>query len=211
MKKILEKLKLKKRTGKPSLSLKCCMPIVDKTILILGFRVSLLSLLSYIADWLVYGLVALIAAILYHSEPLFQEFSLKDRYIMYSYIPEIELITPVWSLIICAIVIPFLTSFLASVFSVWKWPRKLWDTHVFMLGLAGALAFQFIITTVLKNSVGKPRPDFLHRCKPHDYIPPFGTLANIAICSNKNLFILWDGYRSFPSGHATSTHLINSF
>lgn len=206
MKRLFEKLKIKKRRSKPGKGLKCCLPIVDKTILILGFRVSLLSLLSYLADWLIYGLIALIAAILYHSEPLLQEFSLKDRRIMYSYYPEIKLMVPVWALIICVLVIPLIISFLSSIFSIWKWPRKLWDAHIFALGLIGALAFQFFVTTIIKNATGKPRPDFLHRCKPYDYTPPLGTLANIAICSNKNLFILWDGYRSFPSGHSTSIH-----
>ncbi|VVT57646.1 uncharacterized protein SAPINGB_P005799 [Magnusiomyces paraingens] len=195
MKRLFEKLKIKKRRSKPGKGLKCCLPIVDKTILILGFRVSLLSLLSYLADWLIYGLIALIAAILYHSEPLLQEFSLKDRRIMYSYYPEIKLMVPVWALIICVLVIPLIISFLSSIFSIWKWPRKLWDAHIFALGLIGALAFQFFVTTIIKNATGKPRPDFLHRCKPYDYTPPLAAYTSVVyhFLYNAGRFRIFDG------------------
>lgn len=189
-------------------SRKLCVPMVDKLVYIFGYRISLLSLISYILDWLLYGIIALVATVIYNSEPLFQEFSLIDRRIMFTYYPEVILMSPIWALIIFSISVPIIMGIISSVASIWKWPRKLWDGHIFALGLIGALSMQFLITSILKNATGKPRPDFLHRCLPHPFTPPLGTLANIAICSNPDLFIVWEGYRSFPSGHATSIPLL---
>jgi membrane-associated phospholipid phosphatase len=60
----------------------------------------------------------------------------------------------------------------------------------------------------LKNAIGKPRPDLIDRCKP---LPgsadplPFG-LSNSSICTQTSDAILKDGFRSFPSGHSSSTY-----
>lgn len=124
---------------------------------------------------------------------------------MYAHYPEVAVISPIWVLILTSIVIPVVVVFLASILAIWQWPRKLWDFHIYCLGLCGLLAIQFLGVVILKNSTGKPRPDLLARCQPWSLsFPPPGTLANIVICTNTNLVMLWDGFRSFPSGHASS-------
>lgn len=58
-----------------------------------------------------------------------------------------------------------------------------------------------------KNAVGKPRPDFIDRCQPvrgsHDPVP-FG-LSNSTICTQTDQAIMKDGFRSFPSGHSSTS------
>lgn len=201
---------------------------IDTTFSFWGLEFSLLSFLSYIVDWILYlyfinclychflcsnnifRTIALISGALYNTEPLFQEFSLLDVRIMYAHYPEAIVISPIWMLILTSIIIPVVMGFLISVSAIWKWPRRLWDFHIYCLGLTGALAFQFMVVVLLKNSTGRPRPDMLARCQPWSLtFPPPGTLANIIICTNNNFVLLWDGFRSFPSGHASSKCLFS--
>lgn len=74
-----------------------------------------------------------------------------------------------------------------------------------------------LVTTVIKNSVGRPRPDLLDRCQPTfpskssslssgQVTGPDGLrngLVTDTICTAPlGSHILTDGFRSFPSGHA---------
>ena len=64
-----------------------------------------------------------------------------------------------------------------------------------------------MITAILKNATGKPRPDFIARCSPVDGSVdpvPFG-LSNDTICTQTDHGVLKDGYRSFPSGHSSAS------
>ncbi|KAL4722461.1 hypothetical protein ACLX1H_010337 [Fusarium chlamydosporum] len=58
------------------------------------------------------------------------------------------------------------------------------------------------ITDIIKNAVGRPRPDLLDRCQ-----PAVGTKANtlvtIDVCTREDGHILQEGWRSFPSGHSS--------
>lgn len=58
------------------------------------------------------------------------------------------------------------------------------------------------ITDVIKNAVGRPRPDLISRCKP---VPgtPKDELVTIAVCTETDHHTLHDGWRSFPSGHSS--------
>lgn len=86
--------------------------------------------------------------------------------------------------------------------------RSVWDLHNGLLGFVLAQALTLTITTIVKCTVGRPRPDLIDRCQP---VPgsanarPYGLVTD-HICSvgvdNK---ILRDGFRSFPSGHASTS------
>lgn len=74
--------------------------------------------------------------------------------------------------------------------------------HVTILGLFISLILSSFITDVIKNSVGRPRPDLIARCKPKKGTPKHG-LINIEVCSETDHHVLHDGWRSFPSGHSS--------
>jgi membrane-associated phospholipid phosphatase len=85
------------------------------------------------------------------------------------------------------------------------------------MGLALSLALAAIFTQGMKNLFGKPRPDMLARCNPDfsiakargigGYAREFNTewiLTDYTICQQTDMDLLDDGFKSFPSGHASS-------
>lgn len=58
------------------------------------------------------------------------------------------------------------------------------------------------ITDIIKNAVGRPRPDLLDRCQPAKDTEP-NVLVTIEICTAPDGHTLQDGWRSFPSGHSS--------
>jgi diacylglycerol diphosphate phosphatase / phosphatidate phosphatase len=74
--------------------------------------------------------------------------------------------------------------------------------HVTVLGLAIGLILTATLTDLIKNMVGRPRPDLLARCKPAPGTPEH-TLVTIDVCTEKEHHRLHDGWRSFPSGHSS--------
>lgn len=84
------------------------------------------------------------------------------------------------------------------------------------MGLALSLATAFMLTQGMKLLFGKPRPDLLSRCQPDvanvdryrtggfgEDISARWVLVTSEICQNTDMDILNDGFKSFPSGHAS--------
>lgn len=76
------------------------------------------------------------------------------------------------------------------------------QVHVTILGFFISLILSSFLTDVVKNAVGRPRPDLIARCKPAKDSPEH-SLVTIDICTETNYHILHDGWRSFPSGHSS--------
>ncbi|KKA22860.1 PAP2 domain protein [Rasamsonia emersonii CBS 393.64] len=82
----------------------------------------------------------------------------------------------------------------------YRWKDRLWELNCGILGLFLSQALAFVITQVLKNACGKPRPDLIDRCQPRpgsEDHPVYG-LSNSTICTGDPK-ILKDGFRSWPS------------
>ena len=68
-----------------------------------------------------------------------------------------------------------------------------------------SLTLTGVVAQAMKITVGRPRPDLIARCLPKpgsENGPVFG-LVTAEICTQTDIFILKDGFRSFPSGHAS--------
>jgi len=76
------------------------------------------------------------------------------------------------------------------------------QAHVTVLGLVISIALTTFLTNVVKNAIGRPRPDLLDRCKPIKGTPQH-TLVTIDVCTETDHYTLHDGWRSFPSGHSS--------
>ena len=74
--------------------------------------------------------------------------------------------------------------------------------HSAVLGLAVSLILTSFLTDVVKNTVGRPRPDLVARCKPRAGTPS-DILVSIDVCTETGHHTLHDGWRSFPSGHSS--------
>lgn len=110
--------------------------------------------------------------------------------------------------------------------SKYSFHDRLWELNCGWLGLLLAQGAAFVITGSLKNLCGKPRPDLIDRCQPRegsaDRVP--AGLVTKAICTQEDEAIMQDGkvethapwsflcprlnssgFRSFPSGHSSSS------
>jgi len=154
---------------------------------------------SYVLDWAL--LVGLAVGFYFVGKvaPYFQDFSLGDASLMHDMHP--NSVTPAELAVICGVAPLVIILALTLPFRRW------FNAHQGVLGLGLALVATEVITNSLKNVVGRPRPDFLSRCQvdmkhgtPTD--PLFG-LSTVSVCTQTDLSVLYDGFRSFPSGHSS--------
>lgn len=178
-------------------------------------QISALSLYSYIIDWSIYILI-LIIFMVYGTllAPRYHEFLLLDSALMYSYRSEKETVIPLYMLIIIAVVIPIIQFIFCSIYNrhTLSGARRAWDIFSGLMALSGSMATQLMITCILKNICGLPRPDLISRCQPmQTEMLTYGQLATVEICETflgdsvgPSLHILQEGFRSFPSGHLST-------
>jgi membrane-associated phospholipid phosphatase len=159
-------------------------------------------------------------------KPFHRPFSLVDLSISYPF--ENDETIPTWLLATVALVIPAAITFIVCIVFVpgptasrgtpktLIWRRKLWEWNTAWMGLGLSLATAFMITQGMKLLFGKPRPDLLSRCQPDEeavqqaLVNTVGEIFNknwvlvtSDICTNTDDDILQDGFKSFPSGHAS--------
>ncbi|KAB5536643.1 PAP2 superfamily-domain-containing protein [Coniochaeta sp. 2T2.1] len=182
---------------------------------------------SYVSDWIILIATAVVGFVLGNITPNKRPFHLEDPDISLPY--TVHETVPVWLLMVCSVLIPaILIAIIAIVFvpgaTVPKgtpksliWKRKLWELHTGLLGLALSLVAAWFITNGMKNLFGKPRPDLLSRCQPDianlatyvvggiANISSNGQLVSAAICTNTDKYVMDDGFRSYPSGHSSSS------
>ncbi|KAK4560444.1 hypothetical protein LTR86_005640 [Recurvomyces mirabilis] len=188
-------------------------------------KVSLRLTFSYVLDWLVIVVIAAIGGGLNFVTPYHRPFSLVNLDISYPYVPEListttlALVSLIAPAIIIALVVGLLVpgpAFIRRSTRAQIIKLKLWEFEKGWAGLALSVATAFCITQGMKNLFGKPRPDFLARCQPDlanvaaHVIGGYGqdisarwTLVDSSICTQTDLSLLNDGFRSFPSGHSS--------
>jgi diacylglycerol diphosphate phosphatase/phosphatidate phosphatase len=79
---------------------------------------------------------------------------------------------------------------------------NLFKAQVTVLGLLISIILASFITDIIKNAVGRPRPDLIARCKPAPGTSEH-TLVSVEVCTETDHHTLHDGWRSFPSGHSS--------
>ncbi|KAA1112559.1 hypothetical protein PGT21_002058 [Puccinia graminis f. sp. tritici] len=158
---------------------------------------------SYLADWVVVILMAVIFGLLDRLHGHHREFDLNDPTIQFSHAVHERI--PVPFLGVLAVVIPAVLIIICSQLLL----RSSWDTHIGLLGLALSLSLSLVVTTTVKITVGRPRPDMLSRCQPSPTatnagFPSYG-LSNSSVCTAPvDSREFQDGFRSFPSGHSST-------
>lgn len=82
-------------------------------------------------------------------------------------------------------------------------PFKLYIIYLSLLGVFISMGTCIFVTDVLKNWIGRCRPDFLARCKPMDNLLPDTLYLAKDVCTTKDIGKLLDGFRTTPSGHSS--------
>ncbi|KAI1175413.1 acid phosphatase/Vanadium-dependent haloperoxidase [Nemania sp. FL0916] len=197
-------------------------------------KMDILVIFSYAFDWLIMVVVGVIGYLLGNVTPNKRPFSLLDANIAFPFTQH-ETVTSGLLLTFNAVVPIVVIVVVALVFVPGRtvpegtpaslvWKRKLWELHIGWLGLALSLISAWIVTQGMKNLFGKPRPDLLSRCQPDlanfaEHVVGFtspvltnaagatyvGQLVSASICTNTDKALLDDGFRSYPSGHASSS------
>ncbi|EKG19409.1 Phosphatidic acid phosphatase type 2/haloperoxidase [Macrophomina phaseolina MS6] len=184
--------------------------------------------LSYVFDWIVIIVIAAVGAAWNDITPYHRPFSLLDLSISYPHTdPET---IPTWLMVVIGLVAPAAIIFFVCLIFVpgptaspstpktLIWRRKFWECNTGWMGLALSLATAFMLTQGMKLIFGKPRPDLLSRCQPdYENVQRYTTggygqdisarwvLVTSEICQQTDMDILNDGFKSFPSGHASFT------
>ncbi|KAH8684505.1 phosphatidic acid phosphatase type 2/haloperoxidase [Tricladium varicosporioides] len=152
---------------------------------------------TYAPDYV--GLLLLATAyvvIEFLMEPFHRLFFLSNINIQYPH-AEVERVTPGWN-IFYAGGIPLVVLIITLAIT----QASVHKSHVTILGFLISLILTSFITDVIKNAVGRPRPDLISRCKPSPGTAQT-TLVDIDVCTETDHHILHDGWRSFPSGHSS--------
>ncbi|KAK8085834.1 PAP2 superfamily protein [Apiospora hydei] len=152
---------------------------------------------SYAPDYI--GFAALLTAYILIAllvEPFHRLFSISDLAISFPH-AEVERV-PVAMNVVYAAFVPLVAVILVNLSTRASFHKH----HTTVLGLAIAVILTSFLTDVVKNTVGRPRPDLLARCKPKAGTPK-NTLVDFTVCTETDSHTLHDGWRSFPSGHSS--------
>ncbi|XBI15229.1 hypothetical protein VPH35_057686 [Triticum aestivum] len=145
-------------------------------------------------DWVVLILLAAFVVVLHYAPP-FNRFVGKDMMTDIRY-PVKQSTVPAWAVPVISMLCPVLV-FIA----LYVARRDVYDLHHAILGVVFAVLITAAFTDVIKNAVGRPRPDFFWRCFP-DGRQVYDQVTGGVICHGEKGF-LTDGRKSFPSGHTS--------
>lgn len=167
----------------------------------------------YALDWFTgIALIVYFFAVAEHAKPFNRQFKLSDSTIQHPFAVR-ERVTGVQCIVIATFV-PLITMGVV-VYTQYRmsatysdsqrksWYQKLHLLQVSSLGLLISLATNGVFTDILKNWIGRPRPDFLERCGAPLSTDP-SIFVDISVCTVPlGQAILTDGMRSAPSGHSS--------
>merc|ERR1711981_493760 len=149
-------------------------------------------IISYSFDYVILLVLIIAFYLLDKAEPFHQPFSLKNYSLMYQY-EEKERITIQMAIVLVCVVPALLIGLYTTVIdgffatgggSYKKYPLKsrFWELNCGILGLLLSIGSTFVVTQILKNAIGKPRPDIIDRCNiPPEIAAPFLERANFTL------------------------------
>ncbi|CCG25210.1 Dpp3 protein [Candida orthopsilosis Co 90-125] len=165
----------------------------------LGGFISSTILKWRITDLILIVILLVLYFILYDIKPFHRQFYINDLTISHPF-AEVETVGNT-ALFVYSTWIPLAIVIVVSL--VLTTPQyKLYNTYVAVIGLVLSVLITSVTTDVLKNWIGRLRPDFLARCIP-EKSTPINQLVSIEVCTSDNLGLLEDGFRTTPSGHSS--------
>ncbi|TIB88830.1 acid phosphatase/Vanadium-dependent haloperoxidase [Wallemia mellicola] len=146
------------------------------------------------------GLLCFFGNLINNVHGYWREFDVNDVTIRHTYATEERV--PMTLLGIIIGLIPLVCLVVLST----QWYRSYTDLHHSILGFLLTISLTISTTTSIKVLAGRMRPDFIDRCQPTaGSVNADVGLSTAAICTQTDFNILQDGFRSFPSGHSSSS------
>lgn len=133
-------------------------------------------------------------------EPFQRQFYIGDLTISHPYAQH-ERVT-FGELVFYGLVLPFIAISVAGVLLT-KHENKAYVTYISLIGLCISVLSTNFITDIVKNCIGRHRPDFLERCEPRPDAPHNVLVYAAEVCTTKNSYRLKEGFRTTPSGHSS--------
>ncbi|XP_072964578.1 lipid phosphate phosphatase 2-like isoform X1 [Typha angustifolia] len=149
---------------------------------------------KHMHDWIILVFLVLMVVCLHVAHP-FYRFVGKEMMTDLKY-PLKNNTVPAWAVPIISLLLPVLI-FIAFYFR----RRDVYDLHHAVLGLLFSVLITGVITGAIKDTVGRPRPDFYWRCFP-DGKELYDRVTGNVICHGERSSIK-EGHKSFPSGHTS--------
>ncbi|EOR03532.1 hypothetical protein J056_002989 [Wallemia ichthyophaga EXF-994] len=155
---------------------------------------------SYAMDWVICAALLGLLYIINNVHGYWREFDLNDASIRHSHTEDERV--PLWLLGILIGLVPIVAKILLST----QWYRSYTDLHHALLGFLLTAGLTLSTTTAVKVLVGRPRPDLIARCQPRSGASNADVgLATADVCTQTDFELLQDGFRSFPSGHSSTS------
>lgn len=158
------------------------------------FRLRINDILLCIVLLVIYGA-------LNDAPPYEREFYINDLSISHTF-TEKEHVSTV-ELFIYALLVPFLALIILAL--IFTNEHRIYVTWISFVGFVLSISVNSFLTGMLKNWIGRPRPDFISRCevksgtKENTYVWPQD------VCTTTDISKLRDGMRSCPSGHSSTS------
>lgn len=152
------------------------------------------------ADLLYIGVLFVLYFVVYWIEPFQRQFYVNDLTISHPF-AEHERV-PVGALFFYSTWVPI--SLIAIIGIIITKPKnKIYVTYISLVGLVISVFSTSVLTDILKNFIGRHRPDFLSRCVPKEGTPINVLVYAKDVCTTDNISRLKDGFRTTPSGHSS--------
>ncbi|KAF2154563.1 PAP2-domain-containing protein [Myriangium duriaei CBS 260.36] len=181
---------------------------------------------AYVLDWILIVGIAAVGGGLSYIPPYKRTFFLADPSISYPYrssaistglLVVLSLLLPIVVIVVFAVAFCPAPAARRNFSRRAFWARKIWEINAGLMGLALSYVLALLLTQMVKNLFGRPRPDLLARCMPdlsriaaHTVggdgkdVAMSWVMVDVGICTNTDKSVLDDGFRSFFSGHSSS-------
>lgn len=154
-----------------------------------------------LADAFYVGVIYILDMLYFENiEPFQRQFTINDLTISHPFaeherVPGNALF--LWINILPLIIIPVFTTLFTPR------PFKIYLVYISLLGVFISMGTCVFVTDVLKNWIGRCRPDFLARCEPRKGLLKDVLYTATEACTTSDRAKLLDGFRTTPSGHSS--------
>lgn len=153
------------------------------------------------SDMVLFVIIIVVYALTYNMNPFQRQFSLSDLSIQHPFAKR-ERVTNN-ELFLYSTIVPLITIITMGLPFTTPPKYRIYNTLIGVIGLLLSVGITTIVTNILKNYIGRLRPDFIARCVPKEGTPVDILVFAKDVCTTTDIANLLDGFRTTPSGHSS--------